>query len=67
MEREDEEIFLQVEPPRPVTACPLLQSLESTDWFAHELESLDLGDARRNRRAQEILAGRWNDPAASFP
>jgi hypothetical protein len=57
---------LQVEPPRPITPCPLLQSLESTDWCAHELETLDLGDARRNRRAQKILAGRWNDPAASF-
>jgi hypothetical protein len=57
---------LQAEPPRPVTPCPLLQSLESADWCAHELETLDLGDARRNRRAQKILAGRWNDPGASF-
>lgn len=57
---------LQVEPPRPVTPCPLLNSLETTDWCAHELESLDLGDARRNRRAEKILAGRWNDPGASF-
>ena len=57
---------LQVEPPRAVTPCPLLESLESTDWCAHELETLDLGDARSNRRAQKILAGRWNDPAASF-
>ena len=57
---------LQVEPPRPVTPCPLLQSLETADWCAHELETLDLGDARCNRRAQKILARRWNDPGASF-
>jgi hypothetical protein len=57
---------LQVEPPRAVTPCPLLESLENTDWCAHELETLDLGDVRCNRRAQKILAGRWNDPAASF-
>lgn len=57
---------LQVEPARPVTPCPLLKSLETTDWCAHELESLDLGDARRHRRAQKILAGRWNDPGATF-
>jgi len=57
---------LQEEPPRPVTPCPLRQSLESTDWCARELQTLDLGDARCHRRAQKILAGRWNDPGASF-
>ena len=57
---------LQVEPPRPVTPCPLRQSLESTDGCAQELATLDLGDARSNRRAQKILAGRWRDPSASF-
>jgi hypothetical protein len=57
---------LQVEPPRPVTPCPLGESLESTDWCAQELATLDLGDARSNRRAQKILAGRWQDPGASF-
>jgi len=57
---------LQIEPPRPVTPCPLQQSLQSTDGCAHELETLDLGDVRCNRRAQKILAGRWNDPRASF-
>ena len=57
---------LQVEPPRPVTPCPLGESLESTDWCEQELATLDLGDARSNRRAQKILAGRWQDPGASF-
>jgi len=57
---------LQVEPPRPVTPCPLLASLESTDWGAQELATLELGDARCHRRAQKILAGRWHDPGASF-
>jgi hypothetical protein len=57
---------LQVEPPRAVTPCPLLESLETADWCAHELENLDLGDARLNRRAQKILAGRWIDPSATF-
>jgi len=57
---------LQVEPPRPVTPCPLLASLESTEWWAHELATLELGDARSNRRAQKILAARWCDPGATF-
>ena len=57
---------LQVEPPRPVTPCPLLASLESTDGWAQELATLDLGDARSNRRAQKILAARGRDPGASF-
>jgi hypothetical protein len=42
---------LQVEPPRPVTPCPLLNRLETAGWCAHELESLDLGDARRKQAA----------------
>jgi Domain of unknown function (DUF4338)/Transposase Tn5 dimerisation domain/Transposase DNA-binding len=57
---------LQIEPPRPITPCPLMESLETTDWCAHELESLDLSDERRKRRAQNILAGRWIDPSATF-
>ncbi len=57
---------LQVEPPRPLTPCPLLESLQSTDGCAHELQTLDLGDARSNRRAQKILAARGLDPGASF-
>ena len=64
--RSDARRQLQAEPPRPVTPCPLLESLETTDWCAHELESLDLGDKRLNRRAQNILAGRWIDPSATF-
>ena len=57
---------LQVEPPRPVTPCPQLASLESSAWCAQELATLDLGDARSNRRGQKILAARWHDPGASF-
>ena len=57
---------LQIEPPRAIKACSLLESLETRDWCAHELESLDLGDERRNRRARNILAGRWVDPSATF-
>jgi len=64
--RSDARRQLQIEPPLPVTPCPLLKSLETTDWCAHELESLALGDARLNRRAQNILAGRWIDPSATF-
>jgi hypothetical protein len=64
--RADARRKLQSEPPRPVTPCPLLSSLENTDWWARELEGLDLGDARLNRRAKKILASRWNDPGATF-
>lgn len=57
---------LQEELPEPVTPCSLMDSLESNNWWIHELEKLDLGDARRNRRAQLILAARWQDPTKSF-
>jgi hypothetical protein len=57
---------LQAEPARPITPCPLLKSLETTDWCAQELAGLELGDARRSRRAEKILAARWNDPSATF-
>ena len=57
---------LQNEPPPPVTSCSLEESLETADWCARELQGIDLGDARLNRRAQRILAARWNDPSATF-
>lgn len=57
---------LQIEPPRPIKPCALLESLETRDWCGHELQGLELGDERRNRRARNILAGRWVDPAATF-
>jgi hypothetical protein len=57
---------LQQEPPPPVTPGSLEESLETVDWCARELQSIDLGDARLNRRAQRILAARWNDPSATF-
>jgi len=57
---------LQEEVPKPVTPCSLQESLEVQDWCAHEMAGLDLGDARRNGRAELILAARWRDPRASF-
>jgi hypothetical protein len=57
---------LQQEGSQPVTPCTLLDSLDSGNWCAHELDGLELGDARRNQRAERILASRWRDPTASF-
>lgn len=57
---------LQVERPPRLTPCPLVESLAQSDWCGHELAELDLGDARRERRAQAILAARWAQPQASF-
>jgi hypothetical protein len=57
---------LQEELPQPVTPCSLQESLAAGDWCAHEMEGLDLGDTRRNRRAESILAARWEDPTATF-
>ena len=57
---------LQREVPRPLTPCPLSQSLAAPQWWAHELGGLDLGDQRRDRRAVEILQARWQQPQASF-
>ena len=57
---------LQKELPKHVTPCSLQESLEAGNWYAHEMDGLDLGDARRNSRAESILAERWKDPTASF-
>ena len=57
---------LQEELPKPVTPCSLQEGLQASDWCAHEMDGLDLGDARRNRRVEKILAARWKDPTASF-
>jgi hypothetical protein len=57
---------LQEELPGPVIPCSLLESLETGNWCAHELDGLELGDVRRNRRAELILAARWKDPTRSF-
>jgi hypothetical protein len=57
---------LQEEVPAPLTPCSLVQSLGQAHWWQRELETLDLGDQRRNRRAQAILEARWNQPQASF-
>jgi hypothetical protein len=57
---------LQEEHPKPVTPCFLQESLDAGDWCSHEMNGLDMGDARRNSRAEAILAERWKDPTASF-
>jgi len=57
---------LQNEPPEAVTPYSLQESIETADWCARELESIDLGDSRLNSRALKILLARWNDPSATF-
>jgi hypothetical protein len=57
---------LQAQTARPLTPCPLDQSLAQADWCARELQTLDLGDHRRNERARAILQARWEQPQASF-
>lgn len=57
---------LQHVPPPPLLPKPVDASLAQADWCAHELATLDLGDSRRHRRAQQILAARWAQPTASF-
>jgi hypothetical protein len=57
---------LQCQAPRPLTPCPLEQSLAANQWCERELQTLDLGDQRRHRRAQAILEARWRQPQASF-
>ena len=36
------------------------------DWVEEEMAGVELGDARLNRRASRLLAGRWARPASSF-
>jgi hypothetical protein len=57
---------LQEEKPRPLLPQPLVQSLAREDWCAYELAGLELGDRRRHRRAQAVLAARWRQPQTSF-
>jgi hypothetical protein len=57
---------LQTEVPAPLTPPSLEQSLAPADGCAAELAGLDLGDARRDQRAVQILAARWQPPQASF-
>ena len=57
---------LQNEPPPRVTPRPLQESLEAADWCNQEMQSIDLGDVRLNRRAQHILSARWQNPSATF-
>jgi hypothetical protein len=57
---------LQRESPPPLLPCALEQSLAQADWVREELGSLDLNDARLERRAQAILAARFAQPQASF-
>lgn len=57
---------LQTATPPPLTPWPLADSLAQADWTAHELATLELGDARLERRARAVLAARWAQPQASF-
>ncbi len=57
---------LQQVPPPPLLPRPVSASVAQPDWCAHELATLDLGDVRRHRRAEQILAARWAQPQASF-
>jgi hypothetical protein len=44
----------------------LTEALNATDWCAHELADLRLGDARLDRRAVKVLPARWRNPEARF-
>jgi hypothetical protein len=57
---------LQQEAPPPLRPSPLLDSLAHEQWWEQELDGLDLGDRRLDRRAQMILQARWAQPQASF-
>lgn len=57
---------LQTATPPPLTPCALTDSLAQADWTAHELATLEVGDARLARRARAVLAARWAQPQASF-
>ena len=57
---------LQEQPLPVLYPKPLLESVASDEWCAHELATLDLGDQRLHRRAQQLLQGRWEQPQASF-
>ena len=58
--------LLQEEAPPVLTPVPLVESLAQESWCASELATLELGDERRQRRAEAILQARWAQPQASF-
>jgi len=49
---------LQEQPLAVLYPKPLLESVASHEWCAHELATLALGDERLHRRAQQLLQGR---------
>ena len=57
---------LQTHVPPPLAPLSLEQSLAREDWCAFEMDGLDLGDQRLNKRAALILEARWKNPQASF-
>ena len=58
--------ILQEEASPVLTPIPLVESFAKESWCTSELATLELGDQRRQRRAEAILQARWAQPQASF-
>jgi hypothetical protein len=52
--------------PEPLIPARSLFQAQSIPWSQEELDGLDLGDSRLNRRLPKLLDCRWNNPQKSF-
>jgi hypothetical protein len=57
---------LQVQQPEILAPHSVFAPALAQDWVQEEMDGVQLGDQRLNRRAQRVLSGRWARPERSF-
>jgi len=57
---------LQSHPIEPAVARSIFQQLQSDGWVEQELDGVQLGDRRLERRWVQMLQSRWQHPQRSF-
>jgi hypothetical protein len=57
---------LQVQQPEILAPRSVFAPALAPDWVQEEMDGVELGDQRLNRRAERVLSGRWARPEQSF-
>ena len=57
---------LQVQQPEILAPRSVFAPALAQDWVKEEMDGVELGDQRLNRRAERVLSGRWARPEQSF-
>jgi hypothetical protein len=57
---------LQAQQPEILAPRSVFAPTLAKDWVKEEMDGLELGDQRLNRRAERVLGGRWARPDQSF-